>query len=70
MNPDVRRHRDLAWAHACLDLTDLGEAATKRSAITLCTRALARRKVAAVAHFCSKRLLENSAWRKLTSGCA
>jgi len=47
MNPDARKHRDAARAFACLDLIDLGEAATDAGAVELCKAAIAPRKVAA-----------------------
>jgi deoxyribose-phosphate aldolase len=48
MTPDSPQYQDAARALACLDLTDLGDAATDESALALCTAALAPRKVAAV----------------------
>jgi len=48
MNPEARQHQDAARALACLDLTDLGDAATAEGALALCVAAGAPRKVAAV----------------------
>jgi deoxyribose-phosphate aldolase len=48
MTPDSPQYQDAARALACLDLTDLGDAATDEGALALCTAALAPRKVAAV----------------------
>ncbi|MFI5015316.1 MAG: deoxyribose-phosphate aldolase [Hyphomicrobiales bacterium] len=45
---EARAVHDARRALACLDLTDLGEAATAQSAASLCARAVAPRKVAAV----------------------
>ena len=48
MNLDARQHQDAARALACLDLTDLGDAAGADGALALCVAARAPRKVAAV----------------------
>jgi len=47
MNPNARKHRDAARAFVCLNLIDVGEAATNAGAVELCKAAIAPGKVAA-----------------------